>query len=321
MLRKFLLVPAAIITSAGLAVAGVLAHSGTFGLNIILRHVIPVWVNVEPNDQRLSASMRLALQDKPPVVRPGPFKWQQLDRGFDVGELPVMADNVEVDRILLARIDPDRFKFQVRTRSSDSWDGSEWMDKLGAVLVTNGSYFTRNGMPATPILNANRYGGPKNYDAKHGAFVASRSFAGIRDLANLDWQDALRDADDGMVSYPMLIGDDGLSRSKGNSRWLANRTFVAEAHDGSIILGTTKDAFFSLDRLAEFLTTTPLRLKLALNLDGGPVACQMIKYKNFERDQCGQYELATHDGKLQLLRPLIGSRRWPLPIVLAVLPR
>jgi len=173
MLRKILLVAAAITASAGLAVAGVLAHSGTFGLNIILRHVIPVWVNVEPNDQRLSASMRLALQDKPPVVRPGPFKWQQLDRGFDVGELSVMADHVEVDRILLARIDPDRFKFQVRNRSSDSWDGSEWMDKLGAVLVTNGSYFRRNGMPATPILNANRYGGPKDYDAKHGAFVAS----------------------------------------------------------------------------------------------------------------------------------------------------
>ena len=132
MIRKVLLVPTAIVTSAGLAVAGVLAHSGTFGLSIILRHVIPVWVTIEPNDQRLSASMRLALQDKPPVARPGPFKWQQLDRGFDVGELSVMADNVEVDRILLARIDPDRFKFQVRNRSSDSWDGS---DKAVIILM------------------------------------------------------------------------------------------------------------------------------------------------------------------------------------------
>src|SRR3954466_3178956 len=112
MLRKILLVAAAIAVSAGLAVAGVFAHSGIFGLTIIARHVIPVWVTVEPNDSRLSASMRLALHDKPPVVRSGPFKWQQLDHGFDVGELSVMADNVEVDRILLARIDPDRFKFQ-----------------------------------------------------------------------------------------------------------------------------------------------------------------------------------------------------------------
>src|SRR5215212_10071919 len=122
MLRNILLVAAAVIASAGLAVAGVLAHSGTFGLNIVLRRAIPVWVDVAPDDSRLSTSMRLALQDKPPLVRPGPFRWQRLDRGFDVAELPVMADHVEVDRILLARIDPDRFTFQVRHKSSGSWD-------------------------------------------------------------------------------------------------------------------------------------------------------------------------------------------------------
>ena len=90
-----------------------------------------------------------------------------------------------------------------------------------------------------------------------------------------------------------MIDADGLSRSKGDARWLANRSFVAQDETGRIVLGTTKDAFFSLDRLAAFLREAPLALKLALNLDGGPIACQAIALKDFKRDFCGQWEMAS----------------------------
>ncbi|HEY1244239.1 MAG TPA: hypothetical protein VGF29_05340 [Hyphomicrobiaceae bacterium] len=60
---------------------------------------------------------------------------------------------------------------------------------------------------------------------------------------------------------------------------------------------------------------------MALNLDGGPVACQAIVLKNFKRDFCGQWELAADNEGLKLLTPLFGNSRWGLPIVLAVLPR
>jgi hypothetical protein len=77
------------------------------------------------------------------------------------------------------------------------------------------------------------------------------------------------------VSYPLLVGP-GPSRIQADHRWLANRTFIANDAAGRIILGTTKEAFFSLDRLAAFLTAAPLDLTLALNLDGGSVACQAV---------------------------------------------
>ena len=194
------------------------------------------------------------------------------------------------------------------------------MRELDAILVTNGSYFSHYGTPDTPVLTSGIFSGPRAYDAKHGAFVASRSFVGIRDLAEGDWREAFRSANDAMVSYPILIGVDSSSRSRSGAKWLANRTFVAQDQSGRIILGTTKDAFFSLDRLASFLREAPLELRLALNLDGGPVACQAIKLKSFERDFCGQWETAAHNGEVKLLRPLVGNRRWGLPIVLAVLP-
>jgi hypothetical protein len=128
-------------------------------------------------------------------------------------------------------------------------------------------------------------------------------------------------ADYGLVSSPLLIGAAGQSRSKGNARWLANRSFVAQDESGRVILGTTTDAFFSLDRLALFLKEAPLALKLALNLDGGPIACQAIALGNYRRDFCGQWEVATDTQELRLLKPLFGNRRWALPIALAVLPK
>jgi phosphodiester glycosidase len=310
------------VTIGGLPLAGLIAYSGTYGLNHhLLRRQTMVWVAANPDDSRLSPAMRLALGAHPPDVMAGAFAWARIDKGFEVGELPVLADGAEVERILLARVDPAHFKFQVWNRPSGDRDAQDWLSHLGAALIINGSYYSRYGTPATPILSARVPSGPATYDARHGAFVASPHYVGIRDLARISWQEALRGADDAMVSYPLLIGDDGESRSRGDPRWLANRSFVAQDGDGRIVLGTTADAFFSLDRLAAFLRAAPLGLKLALNLDGGPIACQAIALKDFRRDVCGRWETASDDGKLRVLTPLFGHRNLGLPLVLAVLPR
>jgi hypothetical protein len=55
-------------------------------------------------------------------------------------------------------------------------------------------------------------------------------------------------------------------------------------------------------------------LQLALNLDGGPYACQAIAYKGFTRDICG----AAEDGGVP---SATAARDKQLPIVMAVLPR
>jgi hypothetical protein len=321
MKRPLRVLIAASLATIGAALAGVFAFFGTYGLNVILRLEPMVWVAVTADDGRISPSMQLALQARIPEAKAGPFGWQRLDAGFEVGELPVVADDTEVDRILLARVDPVHFQFQVWNGPSGARDTLDWISHLGAVLVINGSYFTPYGTPATPLLSARSLSGPRDYDGKHGAFVASPSFVGIRDLAHGDWREAFQGADHGLVSCPLLIGADGQSRSKGNALWLANRSFVGQDEHGLVILGTTKDAFFSLDRLAAFLHAAPLGLKLALNLDGGPIACQAIALKGYRRDFCGQWEMASDNGELRLLRPLLGSRRWGLPIALAVVPK
>jgi hypothetical protein len=219
---------------------------------------------------------------------------------------------------MLARIDPARFRFVVRNAPAGDKSLDQWMVQLGAALVVNGSYYSRYGEPDTPLLSQGTLLGPQNYDARAGAFVASSSFAGIRDLAHEDWKGVFQGADNAMVSYPLLLAG-GISRVTRSSRWLANRSFIGQDRAGRIIIGTTADAFFSLDRLARFLLDAPLDLTIALNLDGGPVACQGISLNGYGRKTYGRWETQVDGDHVWLLTWPYGTIE--MPVVLAVFPK
>jgi hypothetical protein len=260
--------------------------------------------------------MRLALAEAP-AAQPGAFDWQNLAPGFEIGDLPVSVADRVVDHILLARIDPARFRFILRNAPDGDRNLDDWMTQLGAALVVNGSYYGRTGEPNTPVLSNGIPLGPQDYEAEAGAFVAGTGFAGIRDLAAQDWRTAFQGADNATVSFPLLVAK-GENRVKRKSNWLANRSFIGQDSAGRILIGTTTDAFFSLDRLAQFLSQAPLDLTLALNLDGGPVACQGIALNGYRRMSYGRWEAQTEGDQVRLLTWPYGSVA--MPVVLAVLP-
>jgi len=318
MKKPILLVLVALGFCLVLAVAGAWFYGGSYEINVLLRHGGTYWRSVKTDDSALSPSMRLALEKSPPAT-PGHVNWRWIDLGFEVGDLPVMVDGAEVDRILLARIDPTRYRFAVYNDSTGSRSLDQWMAALNAVLVINGSYYGRDGRPVTPVLSAGALLGPKAYDARAGAFVAADGFAEIRNLDGGDWRQAFLGADNAMVSFPLLFDRSRPVPAIADSRWLANRSFVAKDWRGRIVLGTTADAFFSLARLSAFLQLAPLGLRVALNLDGGPVACQGIQIDGFDRRVYGKWELQAEGDAARLLA-------WPygtvaMPIVLAVLPK
>jgi hypothetical protein len=261
--------------------------------------------------------MRLALADAPVAV-PGAFEWRTIGQGFEVADLPVIAEGHVVDHILLARIDPGAFRFELLSDPAGEHDLDQWMSSIKPALVVNGSYYGRYGRPDTPVLSGGVPLGPPDYDARAGAFVASASFTGIRDLRGESWKAAFAGAETALVSYPLLVrgGATGVSVA---SRWLANRSFVGEDIDRRIIIGTTADAFFSLSNLATFLRDAPLGLATALNLDGGPVASQGIALNGFTRRTYGRWEAQVEGDQVKLLT-------WPygtvaMPVVLAVFPK
>jgi hypothetical protein len=298
---------------------GLYAEAGWYGVNVLLRRGGTTWETVTPDSSHLSASMRLALRETAPDARASPFEWRHLAKGLDVAEMPVQADGQEVDRVLLTRIEPAEFDFEVRNASAGNKGLDDWMHDLGAVAVINGSYYSRHGTPDTPLRAAGIELGPTDYQSRHGAFVATNATVTVRDLALESWKAAFSGAHDAMVSYPLLLAPDGSNRVNADRRWLANRSFVGQDENGRIILGTTTDAFFSLSRLAAFLRTVPLGLTTALNLDGGPVACQGVSFGEYQRHFCGRWETQTRGADIKLLGWRFGT--WALPIVLAVVPK
>lgn len=298
------------------SLAGFYLYAGTYGINVVLRRGATIWLSISPDDSRISNSMRIALHSPAPPATAGRLEWRPVADGFEVAELPVFAGGSRVDQLLLARLDPALYRFQVYNAPDGNRELVDWIRQTSAVLVINGSYYSRRGTPETPLLSQGTLLGPREYDGRHGAFIVSANSVAVVDLQQQDWHKAFAGATDALASYPLLIAADGTTRAKGDRRWLANRSFVGQDESGRIIFGTTEEAFFSLERFAEFLKASPLDLRLALNLDGGPVACQGINLGDFHRDFCGTWETAVHHGQLKLLAPLIGTRRFALPIVI-----
>ncbi len=300
-------------------------RNGAYGFNVLQRRGGTYWVRMGAGDARLPPSMRAALQDTVPAVSAGQFYWREFEPGYEVAEMPVLSPDGEVDRVLLNRIDPKHFRFVVRSAPAGDKGLDEWERALpGAVLIVNGSYFDLKGKPDTPLISEGEQLGPRQYQARAGAFVAREDgSAGVRDLTQAKWQDAVAGARNAMVAYPLLLGEDGQTHVNLKSRWLANRTFVAQDKAGRILIGTTRDAFFSLDRLADFLKDAPLDLTLALNLDGGPIACQSVRLKGFQRKFYAQWEAQVSDGapkgsEVSLLRWPFAQATWAMPVVLTV---
>ena len=307
---------AACLAATG-ALCGIWSVYGPYGLNVLFRQGGSWWIPVGTDSRWMSASMRLALAADP-VATPGEVRWRAVADGFEVADLSALVDRREVDRVLLARIDPARFRFEVRTASDGGTGLDGWMSRLRPALVVNGSYTDHQGKPATPVLSGNALLGPRTYDAKAGAFVTTPDFTGVRDLGQTGWEAAFHGATEAMVSFPLLAAN-GASRVARPSRWLANRSFVGQDGEGRVVVGTTTDGFFSLHRFARFLLDAPLSLTLALNLDGGPVASQGISLNGFSRRSYGRWEAKVEGRRAELLM-------WPyghvaMPIVLAVFPK
>ncbi len=301
------------------AIAGVYLYTGWYGVHVLFRSGGNLWSTVTSDDSRISASMRLALRSSPPPVRAGALSWRESTRGLEVAELDVLAGNQLVDRIFLARVDPSQFRIEVHNSPEGDKEVDDWMKELGAVLVINGSYYERHGRPATPVVSGGVSLGPRTYPASQGALVARNRSAGIIDLRGRSWKSELAGAHDAVVSFPLLLAA-GEALIEKETRWLANRSFVAQDAGGRLVFGTTRDAFFSLHRLALFLENSPLELTLALNLDGGPIACQGVAIESFHRAVCGNWELQADGDRFRLLRPVFGRWRSALPIAIAVIP-
>jgi hypothetical protein len=264
--------------------------------------------------------LRLALQDPPPRVSAASPVWVARAPGLETADIPVFAEGTPVDRCALVRIDPAHYRFTVHWDGTRSRKLEDWQRMLGAAVVINGSYFQRDGTPATPLRSGGVAIGPRAYVSRHGAFVAGER-PRLLDLAGSDVNAALRPYPEAMVSYPLLVDAHGAVRARGNREWLASRSFVAADRAGRVILGSTRTGFFSLERLAQFVRERLPGIEMALNLDGGPLAGHVVETNGYHRLVNGEAETSSGGDLLRLFWQRCCGSRWRLPIVLAAIRR
>jgi hypothetical protein len=302
----------------GKGMEGMIAHrrGGACCLAIAVGLLLPFAMSSASAEQSPASAEQPATAIASAPVAPG---WRSLDAGFEAAEIPVSTDGREVDRIFLARVDPAKFRFVLRNDPAGRTLKS-WLNDLGAVMVINGGYFDQAGAPVTPTIGGGVRLGPPAYDARHGAFVATGGTARLHDLRKDDWRQALSGAETALVSFPLLLAADGGNTTAPSAK-NASRSFAAQDKAGRIVFGTTRAASFTLPGLAAFLKSSTLDLVLALNLDGGPFACQAIALGGVERNFCGTREAGVRDdGANGALGGGTGSHR-RLPIALGVVKR
>ncbi len=261
------------------------------------------------------------------------MNWYTVEEGFEIGYEDIFFAHTLVDRILLLRIDPEYFRFSVHcSPSPDMKYIYEWMEDLTAVAVVNGSFYTDEseetayGEPAVPMLLGGKRAGPENYKSRHGAILFEPEDS-TKPLVSYVNYNPPRIADienegytEGTVSYPTLVGDGaGLVRTKENPMKRANRSFIGIDKDGNVIIGNTQSGFFSLQRLAGFLSQDEhLSLEYALNLDGGPPANISAAIGEEFIEQWGVWESTPVNGKEYIQWNRDNFYQWENPIIIAV---
>src|SRR5215468_2860950 len=225
--------------------------------------------------------------------------WTTRAPGLETADVAVELSGEPVDSLALVRLDPARYELSVHWAGNQPLAIEDWQRTLAAGVVINGSYFERDDTPTTPLRSAGRALGPTDYVSSHGAIAIDPGFD-IIDLRDRDVASAIAPYRDAMVSYPLLVARDGGTRAAGHDDWFANRTFVGIDGQSRIVIGTTRNGFFALRRLGLTLQRSPLDLRVALNLDGGPIASQIVSAGGWQRVVQGDAEITGAGDVLRL---------------------
>ncbi|HSC75995.1 MAG TPA: phosphodiester glycosidase family protein [Pseudomonadales bacterium] len=304
-----------IVVSLSAFLVGLLLHKKSVAryslLSIALTTIIWIVLYVSR-----PAWLAIASQPSVPMPTASPLQWEVVSPGMEVAELNIHVGNTAVDRMVLVRMDPHIYQFNVHWDPTGSRTAEQWQKDLGVNVVVNGSYFDGNFYPLTPLRRLGKNYGPTHYQSSHGAFVVNGSNVDIIDLNGKDVSQAINRYPDAIVSYPLIVDPNGVNRATESNDWLASRNFVAIDHTGKVILGSTETGFFSIKRLGDFLKASPLDIRVALNLDGGPLVSQVIQSGSYSRNFHGIAEISNAADVVRASLHHYLGMKWQLPLVL-----
>jgi uncharacterized protein YigE (DUF2233 family) len=147
-----------------------------------------------------------------------------------------------------------------------------WQQQTNALMVVNGGFYSVEGeryLPDGLVVQNGQVAG-RIMDTFEGMLAITGSQAELRWLLQKPYN-AFEPLQAALQSFPMLVlpgGTLGFGQER-ESYSAARRTVIAQDKTGRILFIVAPQKYFTLHRLAVFLTQSDLNLDIAVNLDGG----------------------------------------------------
>lgn len=232
------------------------------------------------------------------------IKWENVSEGIDFSRVYAYDKGSKVDSMAVVKIDDKKNSFYVR-HSYKPTTIDNWQRMLDAPVVFNASFFENDCKPTTAIItdgevianDSNKIMDvQKEYLAMKGFFAADplKKDKSLTDIIDMSAEKLnMKDWNQGIVSYPMLLYKDGSIKVNQREKWNASRTAIAKDKDGNVLLFSTEGGYFTLNDFANFLKESKFNVYEALNLDGGLATGLCIKTDNKKYSNYGCYEKNT----------------------------
>jgi exopolysaccharide biosynthesis protein len=206
-------------------------------------------------------------------------QWTQLAPGIEIRREHWKSAGPDEDTVTISRFDLHHLQMSVGYQPDHPLSLVSWQKQTGAVAVFNGGYFDdHNRTTGLTISDGQSYG--TSYPDFGGLFaVDAQGNVILRALSQQPYDPDAEQLQQATESSPMLVIDGKRTQFNANAS-SSRRTVVALDTEGRLLFIISPGGSFTLDEMADAVSSSDLHLQTALNLDGGASTGMYIKTAN-----------------------------------------
>jgi uncharacterized protein YigE (DUF2233 family) len=210
-----------------------------------------------------------------PTVSPTPAngtpalnQWVTTKPGVEIRYEDWKSPGNNEDTVTIVRLDLNKVRLKIGYQPGKPLAMDAWMNQEQATAIINGGYFDQNNQTtALVVSDGQAYG--TSYNGFGGMLsVDAQGYIRLRSLSQYPYDPNSEQLTQATQSSPMLMMNGKRTQFNANAA-SQRRSVVAVDTQGRLLLIASPGSAFSLDELADLLTSSDLSIKTALNLDGG----------------------------------------------------
>jgi uncharacterized protein YigE (DUF2233 family) len=206
-------------------------------------------------------------------------QWTQVAPGIEIRREHWKSAGPDEDTVTISRFDLHHFQISVGYQPDHPLSLADWEKQTGSVALFNGGYFDEHNR-ATGLVISDGQSFGTSYPDFGGLFaVDTQGNVILRALSQQPYDPATEELRQATEASPMLVIDGKRTQFNANAS-SSSRTVVALDTAGHLLFIVSPERAFTLDEMADVVSSSDLHLQTALNLDGGASTGMYIKTTN-----------------------------------------